>query len=97
MRFEPNREKPYRVKFTHSPEQGRVALFVDDREVWYAQGDAFRAVKPSGRVEILSFSTCMIDNLVISGRVSGAWLERMKAKRGTKPEGAAAPVAKPPR
>ena len=95
--FDPNHEKPYRVRFTHSPEQGRVALFVDEREVWYAQGPEYRTPKPSGRIEILSFTTCMIDDVVITGRVAKPWLDRMRAKSRAKPvsEGVPPPTGKP--
>ena len=74
------------MKFTFAPERdtGRVALFVDDDEIWSAQGPEYRAPKPSGRIEILSFTTCMIDDLVLSARVSKAWLDKMRAKKGTR-------------
>ena len=79
--FEANSDKPYTVKLVHQPDTGRVALIVDDREVW-AEGDRWKAgaVKTTGRIQILSYTTCAIDELEISGRISREWLDEMKAK-----------------
>jgi hypothetical protein len=76
--FEAN--KQYRVKLVHQPEQGRVALWVDDREVLSETSERWKTVKPSGRLQILTFTTCAIDDLTISGRISPEWLAEMKGK-----------------
>ena len=82
--FEAGRDegKPYRVKLLHQPEIGRVSLWIDDREVAFEQNDRWKAgaVKPTGRIQILSYTTCAIDDLAISGRISREWLDEMKAK-----------------
>jgi len=70
-----NRETPYKVRFVRTPDKG-VRLEVDDRDVWSDASAAMRAPKPSGRIAILTFTPCVIDDLVLSGRIDSAWLER---------------------
>jgi tRNA A-37 threonylcarbamoyl transferase component Bud32 len=89
-------KQPYRVTFVHNPETGRVALSVDGREVHAEQSDRWKAgaVKSTGRIQILTYTTCAIDDLAISGRISREWLDEMKAASEKRPtSGVNAPVA----
>jgi hypothetical protein len=74
------RERPYHVRVVRVPDKG-ARLEIDDREVASEATAAFRAPRPSGRIRILTYTPCVIDDLVMSGRIDAAWFERMKAKR----------------
>jgi hypothetical protein len=79
--FEPrdaNRQLPYRVRFVRMPGRG-VRLEINDKTVAEDSGEAYKAIRPSGRIQILSYTSCLIDDLQLTGRVSSAWLERMTA------------------
>jgi hypothetical protein len=78
-----NRDRPYRVKFTRHPD-GRVRLDINDREVHSASGEAFRTARPDGKLAILVFTRCVIDDLQLTGRISAAWLA---ARKKTAPPG----------
>ena len=41
---------------------------------------------PSGKIQILSYTTCLIDEVKLSGRVSAAWLKQ-HTDGGTQPAG----------
>jgi hypothetical protein len=89
------KQPPHRVKLVHNPETGRVALLVDDREVLAETSDRWKtgAFKQTGRIQILSYTTCAIDGLEISGRISREWLDEMKAKNEKRPtSGTSAPA-----
>ena len=74
------RERPYHVKLVRVPDKG-VRLEIDDREVASESTAAFRSPRPSGRIRLLTFTPCVIDDLVLSGRIDAEWFEKMKAKR----------------
>jgi hypothetical protein len=87
--FEP-RERPYRVRFVHAPDAGSVRLEVDGLEVLAQTGAAwkpFNAASGEGVVakpliQILSFTTCDIDDLVLTGRISERWRADMEKAKG---------------
>jgi hypothetical protein len=87
--FAPHHPTPYRVRFVHQPgsavgsDPGRVALWVDDVEVHSDVGAAYRQALPTRKIQVLSFTTCVIDDLVVKGRLSRelrAWLDAQPAK-----------------
>ena len=75
---DPNRQLPYRVRFVRTPGRS-VRLEVDGTTIAEDAGEAFKAIRPSGRIQILTYTSCLIDDLELTGRVSSAWLERMNA------------------
>jgi tRNA A-37 threonylcarbamoyl transferase component Bud32 len=83
--FEAHRAKPYRLRLVHLPDAQRVSLSIDDREVWAETGTAFKAPRPTGKIQILTFTTCVVDDLVISGRISKPWFEKAKARLAPSP------------
>ncbi len=86
-----NRDQAYRVKFTRHPD-GRVRLEINGQEVASASGEAFRAARPDGKIQILTFTPCVIDDLQLTGRISAAWLARRKsALPGAAPDAASPP------
>jgi serine/threonine-protein kinase len=88
--FEPNRQKPYRVKFEVEPDldhdRGGVRLEIDGQTVLSDSGAAYKGLKRSKtpRYQILTYTTAMIDNLAFTGRVDPAWLDRTTRKEGTR-------------
>ena len=82
------RERPYLVRFTWEPDNG-ARLEVDGALVLADRSAALLAPKPSGKIRILSWTACTIDDLEVSGRVDPAWIERRRAE-------SAAPAAPPP-
>jgi len=75
--FDNNADRPpYRVRLTRIP--GRGARFeVNDVTVLEDFGEAYKALRPSGKIQVLTYTPCVIDDLQITGRVSAGWLERM--------------------
>ena len=75
--FDNNTERPpYRVKLTRSPGHG-VRFEVNDVMVLDDFGEAYKAIRPSGKIQILTYTPCVIDDLQLIGRVSSTWLERV--------------------
>jgi serine/threonine-protein kinase len=79
--FEPQ-DRPYRVRFVHTPASGTVRLEVDDQEVWSETGSEWKKPAPSGLLQILCFTTCDIDDLVLRGHVSETWRHDAMARAG---------------
>ena len=71
-----NREREYRVRFVRIPGRG-ARLEIDGVTVAEDSGEAYKSVRPSGKLQILSYSPCLIDDLELTGRVSVGWLEAM--------------------
>jgi len=73
-----NRDKDYRVKFTRHPVSG-VRLEINGQEVASASGEPFRSARPDGKIQLLTFTPCRIDDLQLTGRISASWLARRKS------------------
>ncbi len=85
-----NRDQAYRVKFTRHPD-GRVRLEINDQEVASASGEAFRAARPDGKIQLLTFTPCVIDDLQLTGRIPASWLARRKSALPGPPRDSASP------
>jgi hypothetical protein len=70
------------VPGTGPQEPGHVTLTIDEKEVLASTSLEFHAPaagRPAGKIQILTFTTCVIDDLVVSGRISKElrdWLQR---------------------
>jgi len=80
-----NRDQPYRIKFTRHPD-GRVRLEINGQEVASASGETFRSARPDGKIQILTFTPCLIDDLQLTGRISASWLTRRKSTLPSTPK-----------
>ncbi len=67
---------PYRVKFVRLPGRG-ARLEIDGATVVEAGGEPFKSQRPSGKIQILTYTRCLIDDLQLTGRVSAPWFERI--------------------
>jgi serine/threonine-protein kinase len=74
-----SREKPYRVKVSRRKDAMR--LEVDGQAVWEETDARFASAARTGLLQILTYTTCDIDNVLLSGRVSEGWLARKEAER----------------
>jgi hypothetical protein len=68
--------RPYHVKFVRLPGRG-ARLDVDGATVWEAVGDAMRPLRRSEKIQILTYTRCLIDDLQLTGRVFAPWLEKI--------------------
>jgi eukaryotic-like serine/threonine-protein kinase len=87
--FQSRQERPYAVKFSWEPERG-ASLEVDGSVVFidlHLASPAF-VPTPSGRIQILSYTSCVIDDLRITGRVDPEWLKRHSEPTTGTPRGA---------
>ncbi len=67
------RQAPYRLVFERKDD--RLSLTVDGLEVYAESRPEWKTLGSTGRIEILSWATCIIDNLQVSGRIPKAWYE----------------------
>ncbi len=76
---DPNLQLPYRVKFVRTPGRG-VRLEVDGTTILDEFGEAYKSIRPSERLQILTYTSCLIDDLQFTGRVSLPWLVKETAR-----------------
>lgn len=70
-------DRPYRVRFVVDPAVG-AELWVDDVLRATDRSEAVRTATPSRRIQILSLTSCLIDDLRVRGRVDEAALASRK-------------------
>jgi serine/threonine protein kinase len=88
-------EKPFRVRLTWDPESG-ARLEVDGVLVHADASEEMRAPRRSRKIQILSMTPCVIDDVKITGRVDPAWIaERTAATGSPRPPGTPSPSAPP--
>jgi hypothetical protein len=80
------RDRPYRVHVSRGEASGEpyVRLAVDNQEVLRESDPKFRAAPSTGLLQILTYTTCEIDDVLLSGRVDAGWLKRKEAERAKK-------------
>ena len=75
------RPNPYRVRFVRKG--ATLRLEVDGSTVYEESHPEWKALLAStGEIRILSWTTCVIDQLQVTGRIDQAWFDRTLKERG---------------